>query len=86
MEYLTPTERIGFNKGKREGKREGKLEGKLELTLKQLVRRVGDLSANVQKQLRKLSNEQLDELALALFDFQSQRELNQWLKQQHNQS
>lgn len=85
MEYLTPTERIGFNKGliegKIEGKIEGRIEGKIELSLKLLSQRLGELSAAIQKRLRKLSDDQIDALALALLDFQTKSELNRWLKE-----
>lgn len=77
MEYLTPTEREGFDKGLIEGK----IEGKIELALKMLSRKLGELSTAIQKKLRKLSDEQIDELALALFEFQTKAELNRWLKE-----
>ncbi|NOT61429.1 MAG: DUF4351 domain-containing protein [Acidobacteria bacterium] len=81
-EYLTPTERIGFDKGRIEGLKLGKVEGKLELALKILSKKLGALSADVKKKLQKLTSEQLDELALSVSDFQSKTELQQWLKQQ----
>ena len=45
------------------------LQIEYELTLKQLSRRLGELSATMQKRLRRLSSEQLDNLAEALLDF-----------------
>ncbi len=78
MEYLTPTEREGFDKGLIKGK----IKGKIELTLKQLTRRLGELSAAIQKRLRKLSDKQVEELAVALLDFHSKTELHRWLREQ----
>ncbi|MEP7338594.1 MAG: DUF4351 domain-containing protein, partial [Acidobacteriota bacterium] len=56
------------------------IEGKIELTLKQLSRQIGELSATMQKRLRRLSAEQLDELAEALLDFERKSDLSQWLR------
>ncbi|MDX2044110.1 MAG: DUF4351 domain-containing protein [Acidobacteriota bacterium] len=81
MEYLTPTEREGFNRGLIEGK----IEGKIELALKQLSKKLGELSKTIQRKLRKLTDDQVDELALALFEFQTKAELNRWLKERTSQ-
>ena len=81
MTYMTSWERSGYDKGKLEGKHEGKLEGKVETTVRQLIKRIGKLNATVQKQLNRLSNDQLDELSLAVLDFQSKADLNCWLKE-----
>jgi hypothetical protein len=86
MEYLTPTERIGFDKGKFEGLKIGKIEGKIELALKMLRKKLGAVSADVKKHMQKLTSEQLDELALSVSDFQSKAELQQWLKRQTSHS
>ncbi len=82
MEYLTPTERLGFDRGMIEGRIKGKIEGKIELKLKMLSRRLGELSGTLQKRLRRLSAEPLDELAEALLDFERKSDLSQWLKNQ----
>lgn len=76
MEYLTPTERIGFDKGKIEGR----IEGKIELTVKLLTRQFGELSARLIRQLRKLSDDQVEELALVLPDIHTKNDLRDWLK------
>ena len=78
MEYLTPTELIGFKRGKVEGK----IEGKIELIVRLISRRVGELSARMQRRLFRLSDNQLDELAEVLFSFQKKADLDRWLKSQ----
>lgn len=85
MEYLTPTERIGFDRGIVEGKIEGKKEGKVEFALKMLSKKLGELSKTIQRKLLKLTDDQIDELALALFEFQTKAELNRWLKEKNSQ-
>lgn len=77
MEYLTPMEREGFDKGLIKGK----IEGKIELALGLLSQRLGELGTAIQRRLRKLSDEQVDQLALILLKFQTKSELNRWLKE-----
>ncbi len=76
-EYPLGSALAGYHKGVAPGNR----EGKLELLVKVLANRYGALSQVVQKQLRKLSPEQLDDLLPALPDFQSKAELHRWLKE-----
>ena len=44
-----------------------------------LVRRVGDVTQEVQTRIQGLSGEQLDDLGEALLDFRSQEDLIAWL-------
>jgi hypothetical protein len=55
-------------------------EGKEELLSLQLERRFSTLSADITEQLDKLSPQQMNELGLALFDFTSLSELENWLR------
>ena len=76
MEYLTPTERTGFNKGKLEGK----LEGKAELMISLLRQQLGELSSSSKKRIQQLSSEQLEALGQELFSLRNKAELMNWLK------
>ena len=58
---------------------EGKQEGETELVLRQLERRFGNIPETVQETIRGLSVEQLEELGVALLDFNSQSDLLNWL-------
>ena len=88
MEYITSWERRGISigrregklEGRREGKMEGKLEGKIEATIKLLTRQLGALSPAIQKQIKALSLEKLDELFEAAFEFQKKADISNWLK------
>ncbi|NQZ61956.1 DUF4351 domain-containing protein [Crocosphaera sp.] len=62
---------------------EGKQQGESKLILRQLNRRLGELSSEIAVQINQLSIEQLEELGEALFDFQSESDLRNWLLQ-HN--
>jgi hypothetical protein len=66
--------------GKREGLQQGRHEGEAELVLKQLARRLGDLSAAREKSIRKLPLSRIEELGEALLDFRSRRDLVHWLR------
>ena len=69
-----------FQQGQQEGFREGQLEGEIYLILRQLVRRFGSLSAQQEQQVRVLSVEQLEALAVALFDFLEVADFQRWLQ------
>ena len=76
----------GFSKGKNEGivegKAEGIAEGKLKIILNILRKKFGKISANNQQGLSELSDKQLDELSLLLFELNSLEDLADWLKNQ----
>jgi predicted aldo/keto reductase-like oxidoreductase len=54
--------------------------GKAELLSLQLERRVGQISEEVADSIKKLSNEQLERLALDLMDFTNIDGLTNWLQ------
>jgi hypothetical protein len=58
---------------------EGKQTGEATLVLRQLNRRLGQVAASVEKQVRQLPVEQLEDLGEALLDFQSEADLLHWL-------
>jgi predicted transposase YdaD len=72
----------GELKGRQEGKDAGKLEEAQALVLRQLTRRIGNMSPAVQTQMRSLSLTQLENLGEALLDFSSPTDLANWLQNQ----
>ncbi|MGK7931111.1 MAG: Rpn family recombination-promoting nuclease/putative transposase [Microcystaceae cyanobacterium] len=58
---------------------EGLQEGEAKLVLRQLQRRFGDIPENIQETIKGLSVEQLEDLGIALLDFNRQADLINWL-------
>lgn len=65
---------------KAQGWAEGRQEGEILLILRQINRRLGQISPPVEEQIRNLSVAQLEDLAEALLDFTSESDLLTWLK------
>ena len=63
-----------------EGLQEGRQEGEANLVLRQLNRRIGDISPELLPNIRSLDLEQLENLGEALLDFQSLQDLEEWLE------
>jgi len=63
-----------------EGLQEGRQKGEANLVLRQLNRRLGDISPELLPNIRSLDLEQLENLGEALLDFQSLQDLEQWLE------
>jgi hypothetical protein len=57
-------------------------EGELTLILRQLTQRLGEVDSSLLQQSRRLSNEQLEALGIALLDFSQVADLVAWLEQQ----
>jgi predicted transposase YdaD len=68
--------------GKAIGKAEGQLEEGRSLILRQLQRRVGELTPVVRSQIQTL--DQLESLGEALLDFMGVEDLDQWLPMAHS--
>ncbi|MCF4965907.1 Rpn family recombination-promoting nuclease/putative transposase [Nostoc sp. CMAA1605] len=64
--------------GREEGREAGREEGEKSLVLRQLTRRVGELSPEVRSRVESLSLEQLENLGEALLDFQGMADLEAW--------
>jgi predicted transposase YdaD len=75
MELMTSWER----KGRQEGREEGRQEGQLDLLLRQLKRRFGVLNSGAMKQINGFHTKELEQLAEALLDFTTVRDLEEWL-------
>ena len=71
MPHLTSIEMLALE----EGRQEGRQEGQCRLVQRQLERRWGKISPQVEQRLQALSSQQLELLAEALLDFQSQADL-----------
>ncbi|MGK7940750.1 MAG: Rpn family recombination-promoting nuclease/putative transposase [Crocosphaera sp.] len=74
-------ESVIYQEIKSEGREEGRREGETNLLLRQLNRRIGDISSELSQKIQSLSIEQLENLGEALLDFQSKEDLEQWFNQ-----
>jgi predicted transposase YdaD len=59
-------------------------ESELNLVMRQLERRMGGISQDLQVKINKLSVEDLENLGLALLDFTSKADLVTWLNNKAN--
>lgn len=75
MPFLARFEREAEQRGLERGEE----RGKRGFMLQQLEFKVGALTERIQKQLDKLSSEQVKQLGIALLDFQSKTDLTNWL-------
>lgn len=62
------------------GLQQGRQEEALALILRQLARRIGEVTPQLQERLRQLSLTQLEDLAEALLDFSTEEDLLGWLQ------
>ncbi|MGI0490169.1 DUF4351 domain-containing protein [Alkalinema pantanalense CENA528] len=75
MPYVTSVEQIGYERGIQEGRQQGQ-----ELLILQLLaRKFGSLPQPIHERIHQLSIEQLNALALAIFDLTSIEDLTTWL-------
>jgi predicted transposase/invertase (TIGR01784 family) len=75
----------GLQIGKQEGLQIGKQEGlqrQVAMLLRMLTRKFGKVSPRLKARISKLSMIQLENLAEAIFDFETVADLNAWLKTQ----
>lgn len=71
----------GQKQGRQEGRREGRQAEAAAMTLRQLQRRCGPLSPELQSQIQSLPLAELEALSDALLDFQGAADLTAWLTQ-----
>ena len=64
-----------LQQGKQQGRQEGRQEGEATLVLRQLSRRLGQLTPELRAQIQGLCVIQLEELGEALLDFSSTQDL-----------
>ena len=74
----------GREEGIQQGREEGKLVAKQNLILRQLNLKIGNISASMVAEVNQLSLTELDDLALALFDFSNVKDLQRWLNNRKN--
>ena len=58
---------------------QGEQRGEAKLVLRQLQRRFGEIPQNLEEIIRNLSVERLEDLGLALLDFDNLADLDNWL-------
>ncbi|HAG81417.1 MAG TPA: transposase, partial [Cyanobacteria bacterium UBA12227] len=68
--------------GIEQGRQEGKIQGQIELILRQLERRLGTISPDIQTRIRQLSSEQLENLGDTMIEFRTASDLIGWLENQ----
>jgi predicted transposase/invertase (TIGR01784 family) len=66
--------------GRQQGIQEGIQEGEVALLLRQLIRRFGTITPQLQEQIRTLSISQLEDLAEAFLEFSNVTDLINWLE------
>jgi predicted transposase YdaD len=72
---------LGRLEGLEQGLEEGRRREASALALRLLERRCGALASSIRSRIEALSRSQLEELALALLDFQGAEDLQTWLEQ-----
>ncbi|KAI9129828.1 Rpn family recombination-promoting nuclease/putative transposase [Acaryochloris sp. CCMEE 5410] len=72
-----------LQEGEQTGILKGKLEGEQSLILRQLTRRIGDVSPELRSQIQSLSLDQIEALGEALLDFTESSDLVDWLQENH---
>ena len=80
QEVLEIGEKKGLQQGVQQGLQQGVQQGEANLTIRQLKRRCGNLTAIQEEKVRLLSISQLESLGEALLDFQNMSDLENWLQ------
>jgi hypothetical protein len=81
MEIVTSWMEEGLQQGREQGIQQGIQQGELAIIQRQLIRRLGGVTPQLQERLRLLSLTQLEDLAEALLDFSTEEDLLIWLQQ-----
>lgn len=74
--------REGLQQGIEQGVQQGKREEALSFTMRLLTRRIGEVAPELQAQIQELTTSQLEELGVALLDFNNASDLAAWLQNQ----
>lgn len=69
-----------------EGVKQGLRQGKQDTIIRQLTRRIGEISPEMRSHIQQLSVEQLDNLSEVLLDFASATDFTAWLRSQPKSS
>ncbi|NCR42759.1 MAG: DUF4351 domain-containing protein, partial [Microcystis aeruginosa W13-11] len=70
-----------YQQDREQAVQEGVKQEALKLVLRQLQRRFGEISQNLEETIRSLPVERLEDLGLALLDFETLTDLDNWLNQ-----
>jgi predicted transposase YdaD len=79
MEIVTSWQRQGRAEGRAEGREQGRQQEACTMVLRQLNRRIGALTTQLQERIQQLSTPQLEDLGEALLDFSAIADLENWL-------
>ncbi|WP_219884711.1 DUF4351 domain-containing protein [Merismopedia glauca] len=83
LEYIERETQKAIQQGVQQGIQQGMQQGRTaegrELVLKQLTRKLGSLSPELQERVSGLGIEPLESLGEALLDFESVQDLENWL-------
>ena len=74
-----------LQKGLQQGLQQGRQQGEVTLILRLLNRRFGEVDPQWQERIQGLSIPQLEELSLALLDFEAVTDLASWLDEHQPQ-
>ena len=66
-----------------EGVRQGQQLGEASLVIRQLERRFGSVDATTLEQIRSLTSDRLEQLAVALLDFVAITDVTTWLQSEN---
>ncbi len=83
MQIVTSWMKTGIEQGRKEGLEEGRLEGlqrETELIIRLLERKIGQLTPEVEAQVKELDISNLENLGEALLDFEQLEDLTFWLR------
>ena len=80
QEVLEIGEKKGLQQGVQQGLQQGVQQGEANLTIRQLKRRCGNLTAIQEEKVRSLTIPELESLGEALLDFQNMSDLENWLQ------
>ena len=68
-----------YQQDREQAVQQGEQRGEAKLVLRQLQRRFGEIPQNLEETIRKLPVERLEDLGLALLDFNTLTDLDNWL-------
>ena len=68
-----------YQQDREQAVQQGEQRGEAKLVLRQLQRRFGEIPQNLEETIRKLPVERLEDLGLALLDFDTLTDLDNWL-------
>jgi Domain of unknown function (DUF4351) len=80
LEQISQAEQRGEQRGEQSGEQRGQKIGRYTLVIRQLKRKLGGLSTDLEQQVDALSILQIENLGEALLDFSQEKDLVDWLE------